>query len=340
MDAGRPGSIAIAGSRKEEVHKWIENRIPFPCVLLKDLDEYDDPGRMLFAVLCPGDNGELENMYLETGNDLLSSAVPSLAVLSFPPGVGITFPILLHQSAFSLKLLRRITCSAGIHTDAAVNLNSIGWERTGSLLPFYIHNMNNVLARIMGNIELAELLGGTPGKVKEKLSIALESTEDLKRFLEKLTFYSITDGDKSEWTAGSAVDVLELCQMSSGTSVEFTYEEKSGVHGSVPVRKNLMNLLTGLIAASAIVSVNGCGSVKMSVAPHREALEIRVAWSSSQKSAGLCPGSMDSAADLLNRAALMALSAKLYFRLGAWNSDGGSVSLLVPINKEDVLNAV
>ncbi len=336
MDAGRPGSVVLTGSRKEEVYEWIDGRIPFQCVLLKDLEKYDDPGRMLFAILCPGDSRELEEIYNEIGEDLISSAVPSAVVHSFAPDIGIGFPILLHRSDFALKLLRRMTCSAGMHADFASNHNCILWERTGSLLPFFIHNMNNVLARIMGNIELAEFHNGRTDKVKEKLSIALEGTEELRNFLERLSAYSIPDDDESEWTPGSGADVLELSQMSSGTSVQFTYEEKSGIPMKIPVRKNLMNLLTGLIAASATVSVNGCGSVEMLVSLQEDALEFRVNWRSSMKSAGLCSGSMDSAADLLNRAALMASAAKLSFRLWAWNSEGGSASFLVPVNKEDI----
>lgn len=336
MDAGRPGSVVLTGSRKEEVYDWIDDRISFQCILLKDIEKYDDPGRMLFAVLCPGDYQELEKMNREIAKELFSSAVPSAVVHSFPADTGIGFPILLHRSDFAFKLLQRMMFSAGMHADSASNQNCILWERTGSLLPFFIHNMNNVLARIMGNIELAEFHSGRTDKVKEKLSIALEGTEELRSFLGRLSVYSLPDNDESEWTAGSGADVLELSQMSSGTSVEFTYEEKSGIPRKIPVRKNLMNLLTGLIAASATVSVNGCGSVEMFVSLQGEALEFRTNWSSSMKSAGLCPGSMDSAADLLNRAALMASAAKLPFRLGAWNSEGGSASLLVPVNKEDI----
>jgi hypothetical protein len=336
MDAGRPGSVVLTGSRKKEVNEWLDNRIPFPCILLKDLEEYNDPGRMLFAILCPGDNQELEDIYLKSGGDLISSAVPSAVVLSFAPDTGIGLPILIHRSDFAFKLLKRMTYSAGMHTDEASNHNCILWERTGSLLPFFIHNMNNILARIMGNIELAEFHGASTDKVKEKLSLALEGTEELRSFLGRLSVYSIPDDDESEWTAGSETDVLELSQMSSGTSVNFTYEEKSGIPRKIPVGKNLMNLLTGLIAASATVSVNGCGSVEMSVSLQGEALEFRVNWNSSMKSSGLCPNSMDSAADLLNRAVLMASAANLSFRLGAWNSEGGSASLLVPVNKEDI----
>ncbi len=336
MDAGRPGSIVLTGSRKKEVYEWIGDRIPFTCALLENLDEYDDPGRMLFAVLCPGDNRELASMYREFGGDLLSSAVPSAVVLSFPPDTGIGFPILLHQSDFAFALLRRVTCSGGIQADSAANLNSILRERTGSLLPFIIHNMNNILARIMGNIELAEFHSSRTEKVKEKLSVALEGTEKLRSFLERLSVYSMPDDDESEWTSGNEADVLELTRMSSGTSVKFTYEEKGGMPPKIPVRKDLMNLLTGLIAASATISVNGCGSVDMSVSPQGEALEFRVNWNSSVKSSGLCPNSMDSAADLLNRVALMTFASKLSFRLETWDREGGSASLLVPVNEEDI----
>ena len=55
MDAGRPGSVVLTGSRKKEVSEWIDDRIPFKCVLLENLEKYDDPGRMLFVGFGPGD---------------------------------------------------------------------------------------------------------------------------------------------------------------------------------------------------------------------------------------------------------------------------------------------
>jgi hypothetical protein len=188
----------------------------------------------------------------------------------------------------------------------------------------------------MGNIELAGFQCGRTDKVKEKLSIALEGTEELRSFLERLSVYSMPNNDESEWTPGNEADVVELSQMSSGTSVKFTYEEKSGIPRRIPVRKNLIKLLTGLISASATISVNGCGSIEMSVSPQGEAVEFRLNWNSSTKGSGLSPNSMDSAADLLNRAVLMASCARLSFRLGAWNSECGSASLLVPVNDENL----
>ncbi|NOQ23629.1 MAG: hypothetical protein GQ565_13410 [Candidatus Aegiribacteria sp.] len=334
MDSDRSRSIILTGSRRKEVLEWIDDRIPFPCVMLENLNKYDDPGRMLFTVFCPGDNKELESMYQEAGSGFLSSGVSSAVVLSFTPDLGNGFPVFLHRSDFAFKVIRRMACFAGAHAWEAVNLNCILWERTGSLLPFFIHNMNNILARIMGNIELAEFLSGQTDKVKDKLSIALEGTEELRSFLGRLSAYSTPDDDDSEWTLGNKADILELIQISSGTSVEFTCEEKRGIPWKIPVRKNLMNLLTGLITASATISVNGCGSVGMSASPQGEAVKFRVNWNSSTKNSGLCPNSTDSAADLLNRAALMASHTGVSFRLEGWNREGGAVSLLVPVSEE------
>jgi len=334
MNADKFRSVILTGSRKKEVLEWIDDRIPFPCVMFENLLKYDDPGRMLFVIFCPGDSQELENMYQEAGSCLFSSGVPSAVVLSFTPDPGNGFPVFLHRSDFAFMVIKRMACFAGAHAWEAVNLNCILWERTGSLLPFFIHNMNNILARIMGNIELAEFHSGKTEKVKEKLSIALEGTEALRSFLERLSVYSTPDDDDSEWTLGNEADILELSQMSSGTSVKFTYEEKKGIPRKIPVRKNLMNLFTGLITASATISVNGCGSVVMSASPQGEATEFRVTWNSPSSGSGLCPNSMDSAADLLTRAALMASNAGLSFRLEEWTREGGAASLLVSAREE------
>ena len=336
MDASRPESIILTGSRKKEILEWIDDRIPFPCLMYENPEKYDNSGRMFLVLFCPGDNQELEKMYQKVGRSLLSSGVPAAVVLSFPPDFGTGFPVFLNKSDFAFRILSRMACYAGVLAGEAVNLNCILWERTGSLLPFFIHNMNNILARIMGNIELAGFHSGQTDKVKEKLSIALEGTEELRNFLERLSVYSTADDDDSEWSLGNEADVLELSQMSSGTSDKFTYEEKSGMPRKLHVRKNLMNLLTGLIAASATISVNGCGSVEMSASLQGEAAEFKVNWNSTSKSSGLCPNSMDSAADLLTRAAMLASHSALSFRLNVWNRDGGSASLLVPVNDENL----
>lgn len=337
MDEGRPESIVFTGSEREKICKTIESSVSLPCITVEKYRKLDHPENVAFVILCPLDNQELEKMYTDIGKDLLAPAVLSAVILSFSPDSNPGFSVFLHRSDFAVEVLRRMTFPAGTSMLEAVNMNRIRWERIGSLLPFYIHNMNNILARIMGNIELAEFHSGQTEKVNKKLAVALEGTEELSRFLERLAVFSTSDDDESAWTLGNEVDILEQSQMSSGTSVKFSYEEKSGMPRKLPVRKNLMNLLTGLIAASATISVNGCGSIKITVSPRGEAAEFRASWNSSAKDSGLCSNSMDSAADLLSQAALMASLSNLSFRLDRWNSESGSASVLVPVRSKEIL---
>ena len=62
-------------------------------------------------------------------------------------------------------------------------------------------------------------------------------------------------------------------------------------------------------------------------------MEFRVDWNSSTGNSEFYPNSMDSAADLLNRVALMAFYAHLSLKLETWNEEGGTVALLVPVNE-------
>jgi hypothetical protein len=331
MDDSRLGLVVLTGSEREKICESIRNRIPLPCVTAEKIEELDDPEKTIFMVFCPQDMHELERMRQEAGRWLPSSDVMSVVVLPFSPDSGAGFPVFLQRSDFSFDVLKRMVCYSGTYAEEATNLNRVLWERTGSLLPFFIHNMNNILARIMGNVELAEFHTSRPDKVKEKLSIALEGTEELRSFLERLVVYSTPDDDESEWTIGNEADILELGQMSSGTSVEFSYEEKSGMPRRLPVGKNLMNLLTGLIVASATISVNGVGSIEMLAAPREEGAEFRVRWTSASKGSGLCLDKMDSAADLLTSVVLMAFHAGMSFKLNSWNSESGSASLTISV---------
>ncbi len=333
MDNSRQGLVVLTGSERENICELIEGRIPSSCITVEKLKELDYPERMIFAIFCPCDKKELEIMYTETEGKHLSPDVLSAVILPFSPDSGTGFPVFLQMCDFSLDVLRKMICYAGIDAGEAANLNLILWERTGSLLPFFLHNMNNILARIMGNVELAEFHSSQSDKVKEKLSIALEGTEELRSFLERLAIYSTPDV-KSEWTLGNEADILELGQMSSGTSVEFSYEEKEGMPRKLPVSKNRMNLLIGLIVASTTISVNGIGSIRMIASPRGNAAEFRIKWTSPPKGSGLCLNNMDSAADLLTRASLMAFHTGMIFKLNRWNTENGSVSLLVPVSKK------
>ncbi|MCD4774499.1 MAG: hypothetical protein K8S15_00430 [Candidatus Aegiribacteria sp.] len=337
MDNNRLGLVVFTGSEREKICESIQNRIPLSCITAEKLEEFDEPEKIIFTVFCPRDKHELESMNQKAGEWLQFSDLLSTVILPFSPDSVTGFPLFLQESDFSFEVLRRIVCYAGMYAGEAVNLNRILWERAGSLLPFFLHNMNNILARIMGNVELAEFHSSRADKVKEKLSIALEGTEEMRNFLERLAIFSTTDDDKSEWTIGNEADILELGQMSSGTSVEFSYEEKSGMPRNLPVSKNLMNLLTGLIVASATISVNGVGFIEMFAAPRGGAVEFRIKWtSSSSKGSGVCPVKMDSAADLLTKVVLMAFHAGMSFKLNSWNSESGSASLLISVSHEDI----
>ncbi len=337
MNNIRSQPVILFGSQRKEVLDWIGESIPYPCLPEENYDALMDTGKLFFIIFCPSDDKELEEMYSKAGRKLAASGVPSAVVLSFMPDSVSRFPIILNRCEFSAALLRRIVCFAGIHSDEKMNINRVLWERTGPILPFFIHNMNNILARIMGNIELAEFHTGRTDKVRDKLAIALEGTEELRIFLERLAVYSTHDDDDNEWTLGNEAEMLELGQMSSGTSVKFTYEEKSGMPRKLPISRNLLNQLTGLIVSSATVAVNGCGALEISVSPRCGTAEFRISWSSHSKGPGLCSNSSESAADMLTQAALMASGSGCSFRIDSWSDECGSASLLVPVSQEEVI---
>jgi len=332
MNDYRPGLVVFSGSEREDVFELLKDRIPLRCATVKSQEELDGSDGMIFRVFCPGDDRELMTMYSGLQETEFSSGLLTAAVLSFTPGLYTGSRILLQKDEFSFRILRRMTGFAGMHGRAPTNLNSMLWETAGSLLPFFIHNMNNILARVMGNAELAEFHRNQPDKVSEKLSIALEGAEELRSFLEKLVIYFIPDDDDSEWTKGNQAALVEIGKMSSGTSVEFSYRDDAGMPSGLPFRKNLINVLIGLITASATISVNGCGSIELAAVPHGKSVEFNVKWSSSFRNSRLCTNSIDFAGNMLTRAALTASSAGISLIMGEWSNEKGAASLIVPIN--------
>jgi hypothetical protein len=334
MDDTVSWKVLLTGSMKDEIRTQIDCETVFSCDSPDDREELFHPGRIALVIFCPGDEKELEKWFAESGRSIRSSGMPAAIVLPRQQDTETDFPVTLVRSDFAAGVIRKLAASVSAVEYGSEDLSNFQWERIGSLQPFLIHNMNNILARIMGNIELAGFHNGNVEKIGEKLAHALEGAEELRRFLEQLARYSMLEDIDVEWTPGNGETVNEFGQMSSGTAVEFSYQEMSGIPRRLPYSSKLLNLITGLISASATVAVNGCGLIDMTAFPRDGRLvEFRVSWNSSSSGSGLCSNSMDSAACLLSSAALLALRFGLMFRLDGWDTKAGSASLSVPISK-------
>ena len=331
----KTGTVTLIGSEAGRIANSIAQSIPVPFRVIENLGELRDQKSSTFIIICPFDNSELNSLYSGSSDSAVFRETLSAVVAPFAmDGSSIEPEIILRESDFACKLLSQMSGMICVSFASSMFSNFFTWERIGALLPFFIHNMNNMLARIMGNIELAEFHSGNIPKVKEKLAIALEGAEDLRNFLEKLSAHSSCWGNYDDlWTLGNEKAVLEMGQMSSGTSVEFTCTKSDDIPDRLPVKRWILNSLIGILSAAATISVNGCGAVHMEVSRMRETVIFTIKWNRSSK-ANFSEWKLLSTADLIATAAVLASHSGVFFRLDEWNIAQGVVYVAVPLNNE------
>lgn len=331
----KTGTVALIGSEAGRIANSIGKLLPVPFRVIENLEELHDLNSSTFIIICPCDNSELKLLYSSSSDsavfrDTLSAVIAPFALA----GSSIEPEIILRESDYAFTLLSRISGLICVSFMSSMFSNFFTWERIGALIPFFIHNMNNILARIMGNIELAEFHSGNIAKLKDKLAIALEGAEDLRNFLEKLSTHSSCYGDYDDlWTSGNEKAVLEMGQMSSGTSVEFTCTRSGDIPERLPVRRWILNSLIGILSAAATISVNGCGAVHMEVSRIGETVNFTIKWNRSSRD-NLSEWKLLSTADLVATAAVLASHSGIFLRLDEWSVSQGVIYVAVPLNNE------
>ena len=331
----KTGTVSLIGSEAGRIANCIAQSLPVPFRVIENLSELQDQNSSTFIIICPFDNSELNSLYSSSSDSAVLRESLSAVIAPFDLDESSIEPeIILRESDFACKLLSQMSGMICISFASTMFSNFFTWERIGALLPFFIHNMNNMLARIMGNIELAEFHSANPIKVKEKLAVALEGAEDLRNFLEKLSTHSSFYGNPDDlWTPGNEKAVLEMGQMSSGTSVEFTFTKSGEIPERLPVRKWILNSLIGILSAAATLSVNGCGAVHMEVSRLRETVNFAIKWNRSSRDS-LSEWKLLSTADLVATAAALASHSGVFFRLDEWSVAQGDIHVAVPVNDE------
>ena len=329
-------TAVLIGSRAVRVRNRLGESLPVPYRVVESLRELRNQNCLTFIIYCPEDHSELNLLYSGISDSALSRETFFAFIAPFSLiGFSIKSGIVLRENDFAFRLLPRISGMAGVSVLSSMLSNLLIWERSGALLPFFIHNMNNILARILGNIELAEFYSGNAAKTKEKLANAIDGAEDMKEFLAKLSNHSSFKGNYDDlWTPGDERGVLEMGQMSSGTSVEFTYTKSGEIPEKLPIKKWTLNSLLGILSAAATISVNGCGAVQLESVQMGETVSFKISWNRSSRD-NLSERNQHSMADLISTAAVLASHSGILFRLDEWSNDRGDVLVDVPLNSEN-----
>ena len=324
------GSVLLAGSSAERVCCSIRERYPLVTVEVVPVAELPETGPKTIAVICPSDGAEFH-----VNSRSISSRMPasSRPVILCPAGIETPSGgpwIILREGPFAVAVLANMIFLGFPIIGPSPVYDFLTLARSGVLLPFFFHNINNILTRVMGNVELAGYDLENREKLVKRLRNALDGTEELRMFLSDLSLVIHSGGEgPSDWTAASADEVFRTTRMSSGTSVEFTHFMDPLLPKYLPVDRNQLNTLLGAVSSAATLFVNGCGSVNLgsSLSGYRAVFTMK--WRSTSGDRSRSDHQIASAIALLAWTASLSPPAGVTFELDEWRVDEGLARIIV-----------
>ncbi len=313
----RLGDLELLGSRSDDVAR----RVGRASASRPGAGRHPELAPLL--VLCPADDRELRELAdIDRGGILR----PSAAMTQVPPdrhpeGV----PLLLVEGEFTLGLLGHIARAAPAAAPDPERYRMLLWARMGMLLPFFVHNMNNILTQVMGNLELAGLFSADPGKMSGKLETALEGTTRFRDFLSSLGAGASAEGP---WSPSCERSVLEMGRMSSGTAVEFECDMEPFSQQETQVGCMEMGAVLGALIGCSTLCVRGCGSVRVESRRRSGSMEVSIGWRAKPSGSRSHVPGMEACRGMLATASALAPPAGIAVRLGPWEEVSGEIALL------------
>jgi len=330
--ANRSGALLLLGGAAGGLATSLSGTHPAARVEVAERWE-SSSGSASVVAMCPSNSEELNSMLVSLKREvepdavlvLVSPVVPDASSADLPP-------IVLTPGPFVADILLNLFPFRFPPSGKGEFYSVLSMSRNGMLLPFFVHNLNNILTRVMGNIELAGFQLAETDKVRSRLARALEGAEELRAFLGNLVELQVSQGQEyRKWTVDSLNTVLELGTMSSGTSVEFEHPDFETIPPVLDVDCNQLNALLGCITSSATICVNGCGRVRVRTRTGKGEVHFQVDWKSASGDAALSDRSVRNALLPLSTAAVFAPPTGIRFRLGDWDCRKGTASLSVPV---------
>jgi hypothetical protein len=233
-------------------------------------------------------------------------------------------PAVLRSSEFAARVLEAVPGYHMTISRESFLFRIPLWQSTGALLPFFVHNMNNILARIMGNTELARMYSGRPDTANEKLDSAMAGVEDLRDFVLRLAELSAMSDSGTSWNSSRLVAMERTLSMFSGRSVDCGLTRSRDFPESLPLPAGRIELTVGLIAACAAMMVNGCGSIRLHATVESGDAVFGVEWKRRPGGTGLITDNRESSAELMATAVACCARFGLTLVLDRWDSEEGS----------------
>ena len=194
----------------------------------------------------------------------------------------------------------------------------------GVLLPYFLHNINNKLVGVLGNIDLATMFIPNLDKVQIKLDSARVSTTSVIDYLRDISG-GIEQNEQSCFGESAFDQCLELLKSACGRSVniegfeEIRLEKPINCLNSAKAVSSLKGLATWLI-----VSLGGSGKISVSIKQNN----ITMKWTKPE-GVGLAhmPGS-EQGSFILLLAGGLAVSAGFSFVVTKWTEIEGEVTIV------------
>lgn len=188
----------------------------------------------------------------------------------------------------------------------------------GALLPFFMHNVNNLLVGVIGNLDLASMFLPDLKKVEDKLSGARVSAEALVEFIRGITSLSSIEGSN----AGSS-GVGDIIRSACGRSVQCAGLELLNDPGASSAdTAGFKSTVTGM-GTWCILCLGGNGSLSCSMSGST----LSLSWERPESSGrSRMPGG-EYAGEVLARVGQVAAGAGFRLILETWIDHKGRISL-------------
>jgi hypothetical protein len=162
------------------------------------------------------------------------------------------------------------------------------YSALGSLVPLLVHNLNNYLTGVLGNIDLAGMCRDEPAAASARLDDARNASFGIRDFLAELMRFLPGEGD---WTPGSFHDTVAVARLACGRSVSLDTSGTDLLPSALPVPDiDFRAMMLGLLSW-AVRSCCGSGSVTAGVTAGGGTTGFQVGWTRETRRAEAVPGS-------------------------------------------------
>jgi hypothetical protein len=198
----------------------------------------------------------------------------------------------------------------------------------GIMLPFILHNLNNRLVGVVGNLDLAGIFAGQPEKCSARVEDARTSMDEVRTYLDELGRIVESASPSPPPNLASALDAAaRLASAGKGRTVSLD-ADRPDLYTGIRFPSELVPACCGL-ACAALLSLSGAGS--LSIGAGRETLPAGFAlrWS---RSGTPHPGPWTaSAIQLLAASAGIAVAGGAFIRIGPWGDAMGEAEVALPL---------